>query len=117
MEDELVLTNKGTPMQQGSIRSADEEMKTGTLDTKGRLGMGSPEMDQRIQDDTHNPANEVCGHTDDLLYGSKTASKWNDIIGLHISGDIVTQSGYPNRKIILEKMDEVMPMPKVTDET
>ena len=57
-------------------------------------------MDQRIRDDTHNPAIEVCGHKDDLLYGSKTGS--------HISGDIATQR--------LEKMGEVMPIPRVTNE-
>ena len=45
-----------------------------------------------------------------------TASKWNDETGLHISRDIVTQRSNPLRNIILEKMGEVMPMPRVTDE-
>ena len=56
-----------------------------------RLGMGSPEIDQRIRYDTHNPAIEVCGHKDDLLYGSKTASKWNDKTRSDTSGDILAQ--------------------------
>ena len=37
MEDKLVLTNKGTPVQQGSNRSADEETKIRLLDTNERL--------------------------------------------------------------------------------
>ena len=81
-------------MQQGSIRLADEETKIGTLDTNERLGSGSTEINQWIRDAAHNPANEVCGHKDDLLYGSKTAFKWIDETGLHISGDIVTQRSY-----------------------
>ena len=35
----LVLTNRGTPLQQGSIGSAHEETEMETLDTDGRLGM------------------------------------------------------------------------------
>ena len=33
MEDMLVLTNRGTPLQQGSIGSADVETEVETLDT------------------------------------------------------------------------------------
>ena len=108
MEDKLELTNKGTPVQQGSNRSAEKGTKKGTLDTNERLGMGLPETDENIWDETHNPANEVHGLKDDLLYGGKTASKWNDETGLHTSGDVQTQRPHHFRNIILEKMDEVM---------
>ena len=51
----LVLTNRGTPLQQGSIGSAHEETEMETLDTDGRLGTGSSDIDQRMRDDAHDP--------------------------------------------------------------
>ena len=39
MEEKLELTNKGTPVQQGSNRSTDKETKIGTLDTKTGYGI------------------------------------------------------------------------------
>ena len=115
----LVLTNRGTPLQQGSIGSAHKETEMETLDTDGRLGMGSSDMDQRMRDDAHDPtnmSNDACGHKDELLYESKTASKWNDKTRSDTSGDVLAQMGYPHKGIIMKKTGAVMPMPKVTDE-
>jgi hypothetical protein len=108
--------NPNAALQQGSIRSAEEETKIGTFDTNERRGMGLPNIDKRIRDDTYSPANEVSGQKDDLPYGNKTASKWNGKTRIHIPGEIVTQRLYPLRNIILEKMDDLMPTPIVTDE-
>ena len=90
-----------------------------TLDTDGRLGMGSSDPDQRMRDNAQDPtkmSNDMCGHTDGLLYESETASKWNDKTRSDTSGDVLAQMGYPHKGIIMWKTGAVMPMPKVTVE-
>ena len=78
--------------------------------------MGSSEMDQRIRDDTHNhtkTSNDVCRHKDELLYGSKTASKWNDKTGSDTSVDILTQIRYLHRRLIMKETGAVTPMRQI----
>ena len=58
-------------MQRDSIGLAHNGMKMDMLDTDGRLGMGSLDMDQRMRDEAQDLAkmsNEMCEQKDRLLY-------------------------------------------------
>ena len=62
------------------------------LDTDGRLGMGSPDMDQRMMD-VAKMSNDMCEHKERLLYESKAASKRNDKTGSDTPVNIMAQMG------------------------
>ena len=47
----LTLPNRGTPLQRDDIGSAHKGIQMEMPHTYGRMGMRSPDMDQRMRDD------------------------------------------------------------------